>query len=74
MNLPALLPAIKAPTLVLSGEQDPAAPPSQGARTARAIGGAAFTVIRGTSHLAPYETPGPVTAALLSHFQATVAR
>jgi 3-oxoadipate enol-lactonase len=72
MDLLPALPAIKAPTLVLSGAEDPAAPPSQGARTARAIKGAAFTVIRGTSHLAAYETPGPVTAALLAHFQATV--
>jgi 3-oxoadipate enol-lactonase len=72
MDLRPALPAIKAPTLVLSGSEDPAAPPWQGARTARAINGAAFTVIRGTSHLAHYETPGPVTAALLAHFLATV--
>ncbi len=26
-----------------------------------------LTVIRGTSHLAPYQTPGPVTAAILGH-------
>jgi 3-oxoadipate enol-lactonase len=67
MNLLPALPAIKAPTLVISGAEDLAAPPAHGARTARAIPGARFTVIRGTSHLGPYETPGPVTAALLAH-------
>ena len=26
-----------------------------------------ISVIRGTSHLAPYQTPGPVSAAILAH-------
>ena len=68
MDLRPLLPSVKAPTLVLSGAEDPAAPPWVGAATARGIPGSRFTVIRGTSHFAHYETPGPVTAALLSHF------
>jgi 3-oxoadipate enol-lactonase len=59
--------AIKAPTLVLAGTEDPAAPPWQGARTALGITDSRLTVIRGTSHLAPYQTPGPVTAAILGH-------
>jgi 3-oxoadipate enol-lactonase len=59
--------AIKAPTLVLAGAEDPAAPPWVGARTALGIAGSRLTVIRGTSHLAPYQTPGPVTAAILGH-------
>jgi 3-oxoadipate enol-lactonase len=59
--------AIRAPTLVLAGAEDPAAPPWQGARTALGIAGSRLTVIRGTSHLAPYQTPGPVTAAILGH-------
>jgi 3-oxoadipate enol-lactonase len=67
MDLPALLGQIHAPTLVLAGSQDCAAPPWQAARMARSIPGATLRVIRGTSHLAIYETPGPVTAALLSH-------
>lgn len=67
LELAPLLGAIKAPTLVLAGAQDPAAPPWQGARTARGIAGSRLTVIRGTSHLAPYQTPGPVTAAILGH-------
>jgi len=59
--------AIKAPTLVLAGAEDPAAPPWEGARTALGITDSRLTVIRGTSHLAPYQTPGPVTAAILGH-------
>lgn len=67
MDLRPLLPSVKAPTLVLSGELDPAAPPWVGAATARGITGSRFTVIRGASHFAHYETPGPVTDALLGH-------
>ena len=65
--LAPVLGAIKAPTLVLAGAEDPAAPPWQGARTALGIAESRLTVIRGTSHLAPYQTPGPVTAAILGH-------
>jgi len=46
-------------------------PPPAGAATARAIPGSRLVVIRGASHPAHYETPGPVTNALLTHFQAT---
>jgi 3-oxoadipate enol-lactonase len=67
LDLAPVLGAIKAPTLVLAGAEDPAAPPWQGARTALGIAGSRLRVIRGTSHLAPYQTPGPVTAAILSH-------
>jgi 3-oxoadipate enol-lactonase len=67
LDLSPVLGAIKAPTLVLAGAEDPAAPPWQGARTALGIAGSRLTVIRGTSHLAPYQTPGPVTAAILGH-------
>lgn len=67
MDLRPLLPSISVPTLVLSGAEDPAAPPWIGAQAARAIGGAKLTVVRGASHFAHYETPGPVTDALLRH-------
>jgi 3-oxoadipate enol-lactonase len=67
LDLAPALGAIKAPTLVLAGAEDPAAPPWQGARTALGITGSRLTVIRGTSHLALYQTPGPVTAAILGH-------
>ena len=67
LDLAPALGAIKAPTLVLAGAEDPAALPWQGARTALGITDSRLTVIRGTSHLAPYQTPGPVTAAILGH-------
>jgi 3-oxoadipate enol-lactonase len=67
MDLRPALGAIKAPTLVISGAEDAAAPPWQGAMTAAAIAASRLRVIRGTSHLAPYQTPGPVTAAILEH-------
>jgi pimeloyl-ACP methyl ester carboxylesterase len=67
LDLAPALGAIKAPTLVLAGAEDPAAPPWQGARTALGITDSRLAVIRGTSHLAPYQTPGPVTAAILGH-------
>jgi 3-oxoadipate enol-lactonase len=72
MDLRPALGSVKAPTLVISGEQDPAAPPWQGAITARGIPGSRLVVIRGTSHLAHYETPGPVTDAIDRHLAASV--
>ena len=61
------LPSITAPTLVIAGADDPSTPPWQGAQLARAIPGATLTVVRGTAHLANYQTPGEVTAALGAH-------
>lgn len=72
LDLRPLLSVVKAPTLVLSGAEDPAAPPSVGGQTALGIADARLAVVRGASHLAHYERPGPVTAALLDHFRATV--
>ena len=71
LDLRPLLASVQAPTLVLSGAEDVAAPPSIGAATARAIPGARLTVIQGASHFAHYERPGPVTDALLAHFTST---
>jgi 3-oxoadipate enol-lactonase len=71
LDLRPLLPAVQAPTLVLSGAEDVAAPPAIGAFTARSIPGAQLTVIQAASHFAHYEQPGPVTDALLGHFTTT---
>jgi 3-oxoadipate enol-lactonase len=73
LDLRPQLASVTAPTLVVSGAEDVAAPPSVGAYTARNIQGARLTVIQAASHFAHYEKPGPVTNALLTHFQATVA-
>jgi pimeloyl-ACP methyl ester carboxylesterase len=69
IDLRPLLGSVQAPTLVLSGAEDIAAPPSVGAYTARNIPGARLTVIQAASHFAHYEKPGPVTNALLAHFK-----
>ncbi len=69
MDLRPLLPSVKAPTLVISGAEDPAAPPSQGAQAALGIKDSRLTVIRGASHFAHFEMPGPVTGALLTHLR-----
>ena len=71
MDLRPALAAIKAPTLVIAGAEDPAAPPWQGAMTAAGIADSRLRVIRGASHLAPYQVPGPVTAAIGSHLAAS---
>jgi 3-oxoadipate enol-lactonase len=73
LDLRPQLASVTAPTLVVSGAEDVAAPPSVGAYTARNIEGARLTVIQAASHFAHYEKPGPVTNALLTHFRATVA-
>ncbi len=59
--------AITAPTLVIAGAEDPATPPAMSALLARAIPGATLAVVRGSAHLANYQTPGGVTAALAAH-------
>lgn len=73
MDLRPLLASITAPTLVLSGEQDVAAPPWMGAQAARGIAGSRLAVVRGASHFAHVEAPGPVTDALARHFLAAAA-
>jgi 3-oxoadipate enol-lactonase len=64
------LAAITAPTLVISGANDPATPPEHGATIAGLIGGAQFEVIPAAAHLAPVSAPEPVTSALLEHLSA----
>ncbi|HTU76577.1 MAG TPA: alpha/beta fold hydrolase [Trebonia sp.] len=71
LDLRPLLPSVKSPTLVLSGAEDLAAPPVQGATAALGIAGSRLSVIRGASHFAHVEKPGPVTDALIRHFTAT---
>jgi 3-oxoadipate enol-lactonase len=73
LDLRPQLGRVTAPTLVVSGAEDVAAPPSVGAYTARNIPGARLTVIQAASHFAHYEKPGPFNNALLAHLQATLA-
>jgi 3-oxoadipate enol-lactonase len=73
MDLRPALGSVKAPTLVIAGADDVAAPPWQAAMTAIGVADSRLRVIRGASHLAPYQTPGPVSAAILAHLGDTVS-
>jgi 3-oxoadipate enol-lactonase len=65
MDLTGDLGAISAPTLVLSGADDPATPPVHGRRIAELIGGARFEVVSPAAHLATVERPDLTTAMIL---------
>jgi 3-oxoadipate enol-lactonase len=67
MDLRADLTSIKAPTLVISGADDPATPPEHGAAIAAGISGARQIVVEGAAHLANVSAPDEVSAALLDH-------
>ena len=67
MDLRSDLSSIKAPTLVISGADDPATPPGHGAAIAAGIGGARQIVVEGAAHLATVSSPDEVTPALLDH-------
>lgn len=58
---------IAAPTLVISGEQDPATPPEHGRVLADGIPGARFEVVPDAAHLASYQRPEIVTALVAEH-------
>jgi pimeloyl-ACP methyl ester carboxylesterase len=57
MDQVADLADITAPTLVIAGAEDPAAPPAHGELIAATIPGARFTIVPGVAHLATYERP-----------------
>jgi 3-oxoadipate enol-lactonase len=67
MDLRATIAAITAPTLVIAATGDPTSPPGHAAQIASAIPGARLIVVRGAAHLANYEAPGRITAALQAH-------
>lgn len=67
MDLRPDLPGIRAPTLVIAGEEDPSTPPEHGRAIADAIPSAEFTVLAGARHLAPVERAEEVTE-LISGF------
>jgi pimeloyl-ACP methyl ester carboxylesterase len=58
------LASIRCPTLLLSGRQDPLAPPSLQQEMAGAISGARSIVIEDCGHLSPLERPEIVTKAM----------
>ena len=58
---------IAAPTLVISGAEDPATPPEHGEVLARGIPDARFEVVPDAAHLASYQRPEIVTGLLAEH-------
>jgi 3-oxoadipate enol-lactonase len=67
VDLTARLGEIAAPTLVVTGADDPVVTPAAGDALAAAIPGAAHTVVEGAAHIANIEQPEAFTAALLRH-------
>lgn len=70
MDLRSDLGRITAPTLVVSGADDLAIPPSHGAAVAAAVPGASFVVVANAAHLANVEQPDEITRLLFGHLQA----
>jgi 3-oxoadipate enol-lactonase len=64
---------ITAPTLVLSGSEDPATPPPVGRKLAEGIPGADFVEVPGAAHLGNVERPDAVTDLIRSHRQKEIA-
>jgi 3-oxoadipate enol-lactonase len=65
LDLRSDLGRVEAPTLVLSGDRDPATPPDQGRAIADAIPGASFDLVAEAAHLASVERAELLTALIL---------
>ena len=64
MDLRGRIGTIAAPTLVISGAEDPATPPAMGQEMADLIPGAEFATVPAAAHLIAVERPEAVTALL----------
>ncbi len=69
MHLLDGLASITAPTLVISGDADPATPPEHGHRIAEAIPGSRFEVVPDVAHLGNLEKPARFAELILRHLQ-----
>jgi 3-oxoadipate enol-lactonase len=69
MNLVSELGAIRAPTLVIAGRQDPATPPEHGERIAAGIPDAGLELVD-AAHLATIEQPQAMTDLIAGHLLA----
>ena len=63
------LPAIEAPTLVVSAAEDPATPPEYGELIRGAIPGAHLEVIPWAAHSANVEQPERIARLILTHLE-----
>src|ERR687894_2393503 len=71
-DLGGRLGTISAPTLIIAGADDPAAPPDQAEVVRDSIPGASLEVIPDAAHLANIERPEAVTQAILDHLSPVV--
>jgi 3-oxoadipate enol-lactonase len=71
-DLSGRLDTISAPTLVIAGADDPAAPPDQAELISDSITGAALEVIPDGAHLANMEQPEAITQAILDYLSPVV--
>lgn len=62
-----LLPQVTAPTLVVSGDEDPFFAPEHGRLTAELVPGARFVLVKGLGHTPP--PPAELAPLLLEHFR-----
>jgi len=69
MDLRPELAKISAPTLVISGEDDPATPPAHGRAIAGGVRGAEFIAVANAAHIASIERAELVTALILRFLQ-----
>lgn len=69
MDLRADLGHVSAPTLVLTGSHDPAAPPSTASEVAGLLRDASVGIVDGAAHLANVEQPRAVTEAIVRHLR-----
>ncbi|MBW3609495.1 MAG: alpha/beta fold hydrolase, partial [Actinobacteria bacterium] len=70
MDLRGDLPRIGAPTLVVSGAEDPASAPEHQQLIAEAIPGARLELVADAAHLASVQQPHIVTGLILEHLGA----
>ena len=73
MDQRADLGRVTAPTLVVSGAEDPALPPEQQQVLADGIPGARLVTVSPAAHIANIEQPAQVTSALLEHLDRAIA-
>ena len=69
MDLRSRLGAIRAPTLVIAGADDPATPPDHGEIIRDSIPDSRLVVIEHAAHLANVEQPEEITRAVLDHLE-----
>ena len=67
LDLSGRLAAIEAPTLVVTGEGDPVAPPETGEKLAASIPGARHVTVAGARHISNAEQPSTFTQHVLAH-------